>query len=438
MKKIQLIIAREYITRVKTRAFILLTLLAPVLYGLLIMIPILASRSGEQSKQIAVVDESGIFHDITSGDKNLVFYNENGTLAEAQKGFVANKENYYILHIPKDFDIFNPKGVEMFSSKNAGIGFKSAVDSILENRIRDLRMAAYHIPKARMDSLHVDMDIPVRKVTEKGIENSSSGANTAAAFAGGFLIYIFIFLYGTMVTRGVQEEKQSRVVEIIISSVKPFQLMMGKIIGIALVGLTQFAMWIILTMILTTITGQLAGGAHAAPDMHGMHAHMGPGAGAGGGMAGAVSALSTLHLPILIALFLFYFLAGYLLYSSFFAAVASAVDSASDMSQFMLPISLPIIFSFAFISNVVENPDGPIAFWLSMVPLTSPIIMMARVPFLVDSPGGAWQIILSMVILILSFICSTWMAGKIYRIGILMYGKKTSWKELGKWLFYKG
>jgi ABC-2 type transport system permease protein len=231
-----------------------------------------------------------------------------------------------------------------------------------------------------------------------------------------------------MVTRGVQEEKQSRVVEIVISSVKPFQLMMGKIIGIALVGLTQFAIWILLTVIITTISGQAISAGHPAGGMAGQSGTN------QGELQHAILALGTLPIPLLVGMFLFYFLAGYLLYSSIFAAVASAVDSQADMSQFMLPISIPIIFSIASISSIIENPDGPFAFWMSIIPLTSPIVMMARIPFGVPT----WQIALSMIVLVGSFILSTWMAAKIYRTGILMYGKKITWKELGKWLFYKG
>jgi ABC-2 type transport system permease protein len=426
MNKIFLIIRREYVTRVKNKAFILLTLIAPLLYGLLIMMPLLAGKLGKETKTVAVVDESGKFQNITSSDKNLHFYNTNQPLEEVEKGFKADEKNFLVLHIPRDFDIFKPEGIDLLSAKNVGAFFKSGIDSILENRISVLRMEAYHIPKARIDSLHAEVNINVKKVTDKGTEDSSSGATTVAAYVGGFLIYIFIFLYGAMVMRGVQEEKQSRVVEIIISSIRPFQLMMGKIIGIALVGLTQFMIWVLLTVAFTMITGQALSAAHSPG--------MAAAAQSEGGMHGALTALGTLPIPLLVSMFLFYFLGGYLLYSSFFAAVSSAIDSQAEMQQFMVPISLPIIFSMAFISSVVENPDGPVAFWLSIIPLTSPIIMMARLPFVVP----VWQIALSMSVLVASFIFTTWLAGRIYRIGILMYGKKISWKELGKWIFYKG
>src|SRR6185437_16053226 len=273
---------------------------------------------------------------------------------------------------------------------------------------------------------HTSIDVSVRKITEKGVEASSTGATTAVAYAGGILIYIFIFLYGSIVMRGVQEEKQSRVVEIIISSVKPFQLMMGKIIGIAMVGLTQFLIWVVLTVIFTSVGGQAIGGHHASQEMaiNGSQKQQ--------VIQDAMSALGTLPVGLIVVMFLFYFLGGYLIYSSLFAAASSAVDSQPEMGQFILPLSLPIIVSIASITTIVQNPDGHFAFWMSMIPLTSPIVMMARIPFGVP----VWQLILSMAILVASFIAAVWLAGKIYRIGILMYGKKITWKELGKWLFY--
>jgi len=427
MNKIALIIQREYITRVRNKTFMLVTLLAPLAYGLLIMIPVLTAKYADSKKVVAVVDESGRFSSLSLTDKDLVIYNPHQTMDLVKMAYKSQDSDFYILHIPQNFDVYHPSGIELLSRKNAGVFFKGTIDTIMEHQIRDIRMEAMHIPKATIDSLHSDIDVSVRKITDKGVEASSSGATTGVAYAGGFLIYMFIFLYGSIVMRGVQEEKQSRVVEIIISSVKPFQLMMGKIIGIAMVGLTQVLIWVLLTFIITTIGGQAIGAHHAAEQMT-----------ANGGqrmeaMQNAMSALGTLPVGLIVTMFLFYFLGGYLLYSSMFAAVSSAVDSQAEVGQFMLPISLPIIVSIASISTIVQNPDGPFAFWMSMIPVTSPIVMMARIPFGVP----AWQLALSMAILIGSFIVSVWLAGKIYRTGILMYGKKTSWKELGKWLFYK-
>jgi len=427
MNKIALIIQREYITRVRNKTFMLVTLLAPLVYGLLIMIPILTSKYANSKKVVAVVDESGKFSNLSVNDNNLVIYNPHQTMEQVKMAYKSQDSDFYILHIPQNFDVYHPTGIELLSRKNAGVFFKGTIDTVLEHQVSNIRMQAMHIPKTTIDSLHSDIDVSVRKITDKGTEASNSGATTTIAIASGILIYMFIFLYGSMVMRGVQEEKQSRVVEIIISSVKPFQLMMGKIIGIAMVGLTQVLIWVALTFIITTIGGQALGGHHAAEQMA---------ANQGGqkmeAVQNAMSALSTLPIGLIVTMFLFYFIGGYLIYSSFFAAAAAAVDSQAEMSQFVLPISLPIIVSMASISTIVQNPDGPFAFWMSMVPLTSPIVMMARIPFGVP----VWQLALSMAILVGSFITSVWLAGKIYRVGILMYGKKITWKELGKWLLY--
>jgi ABC-2 type transport system permease protein len=269
------------------------------------------------------------------------------------------------------------------------------------------------------------VDVKLQKETDKGLQESSSTATSAASFIGGFLMYIFIFLYGSMVLRGVQEEKQNRVVEVMISSVKPFQLMLGKIIGIALVGLTQFFIWVGLAILITAFSGQII--------MMFAHDPMLQQTGAQVEMNQAAYAFNTLPIGLLIAGFIFYFSCGYLLYSSLFAAVGAAVDSQTDSNQFMFPISIPIFLAISMIPSIMDNPDSTVAFWISIIPLTSPIIMMARLPFEVP----AWQIILSALVLIGGFLVTTWAAAKVYRTGILMYGKKVTFKELAKWLFYK-
>ena len=275
-------------------------------------------------------------------------------------------------------------------------------------------------------------------------EKSSNGIVTT--IISGFcavLIYISVLIYGTQVMRGVMEEKTSRIVEVIISSVKPFQLMMGKIIGVALVGLTQFMLWIVLTAGLFTIGTKLIGQpkekATSAMDsrMGGM-----PGqadvqqkmANGNNPVADVMKAIDTLNIPLIIGCFLFYFLGGYLLYSALFGAVGAAVDSETETQQFMFPIMMPIIAAIAFAQIAVRDPDGPLAVWTSMIPFTSPVVMMVRIPFGV--PG--WQLAVSMGLLVLGFIGTTWLAARIYRVGILMYGKKTSFRELSKWVFYKG
>jgi ABC-2 type transport system permease protein len=262
------------------------------------------------------------------------------------------------------------------------------------------------------------------------------------------LIYFFIFLYGAQVMRGVIEEKTSRIVEVIISSVKPFELMMGKIIGIALVGLTQFLLWMVLTFSMVGLAGKVMAEKNYNPEQL-EQSFQSSGAGMPGGMgqpfggatvkppstADAFAGLSeSINLPLMLGCFLFYFLGGYLLYGALFAAIGSAVDSEADTQQFMLPITIPMILAITMSQVILTNPESSMAFWFSIIPLTSPIIMMVRLPFGVPT----FDLVLSMVLLIVSFIGATWISGKIYRTGILMYGKKNSYKELWKWLFYKG
>ena len=257
--------------------------------------------------------------------------------------------------------------------------------------------------------------------------SSSTEASIGIGFITGILIYMFIFMYGTMVMRGVIEEKTNRIVEIIISSVKPFQLMIGKILGVALVGLTQFILWVFLTILISSIAETMfVSSEEISNSINSADQSL---------IFNELTKLTGgIDLLLIFFSFLFYFLFGYLMYSALFAAVGSAVDAEADTQQFMLPITIPLIFSFILIQPIMDNPDGVLAFWMSIIPLTSPIIMMARLPFGVES----WELIFSMLLLILGFICTTFIAGKIYRTGILMYGKKISYKELWKWLTYKG
>jgi ABC-2 type transport system permease protein len=428
MRKVLLIIRREYMTRVRNKTFILLTFLAPVFYALMLLLPVLATQLGKEEREVRVIDESGLIaHQLRSNERSH-FVPVDQTREQALENLRKEKGDYYILHIPKGLDIFKPEGIELISRKNVSVTFQAQIDSTISNRISEMKMKQLDISSSRIDSLKTKVNITVHKDTPEGLEESSSGATTAASFIGGFLIYIFIFLYGGLVLRGVQEEKHNRVVEIIISSVRPFQLMIGKIIGIALVGLSQFLVWVLLTLIVTAVAGNALAMVEQAAPMAGQ------GADAKAAFESAGGALSTLNIPLLVGMFMFYFIGGYLLYSSLFAAFAAAVDSQTDIYQFMFPISLPIIFSILMIPAVMDSPDSNLAVWLSMIPFTSPVIMMARLPFDVH-----WlQIVASCLLLIVGFLLTTWMAAKIYRTGILMYGKKITYRELVRWLFYRG
>jgi ABC-2 type transport system permease protein len=322
------------------------------------------------------------------------------------------------------------------------------IETVLSNDIEKFKLAKYGINQATMDAAKTNVSLVTKKIDETGQENS---ANTEVSMMvglfSGLLIYMFIFLYGVQVMRGVIEEKTSRIIEVIISSVKPFELMMGKIIGIALVGLTQFLLWIVLTT--TLISGSQAviesqfskkelGGQSIEEVMSSNQVAVPQEAEEEvaqfneAALEDFMKSFDTINFAVIIGSFLFYFLGGYLLYSALFAAVGSAVDNEADSQQFMLPITIPIIFSFVMAQYVISNPEGALSFWLSIIPFTSPIIMMVRIPFGVPY----WELALSMAMLVVGFIGTTWLAGRIYRTGILMYGKKINYKELWKWLRY--
>jgi ABC-2 type transport system permease protein len=284
--------------------------------------------------------------------------------------------------------------------------------------------------------------VNLKTFTLSGKENNAL-LTTAVGFAGGIAIYMFIFLYGVQVMRGVIEEKTNRIVEVIISSVKPFQLMMGKILGIALVGLTQFLLWIVLTFLISsTITTYIAKEKMDAKNVamslntqqaNGMDKLSDTKEMEKSAMESIMSNMDSINFPLVLTCFVIYFLGGYLLYSALFAAIGAAVDNETETQQFMLPVTIPLILSFVVAQSVITNPESQLSFWFSMIPLTSPVVMMVRVAFGVP----AWQLILSISLLILGFVGTTWLAARIYRTGILLYGKKVNYKELSKWLFYK-
>ncbi len=434
MRKIGLIIAREYLSRVKKKSFIVMTFLGPILIGLMYGVAIwLAINADEMNtkKQVKVVDESKLFEGSIRNSSSLEFEFVN-TDIETLKEEVLKNEDSYLLIIPNKVSKNKLDEVQLFSKKQASISVVSYIEKELESKLKDNKLIENGISSDILKSLNMEVSISTLRLTDKGEESGSAGASYGVGMFGSILIYLFIFLYGVQVMRGVIEEKNNRIVEVIISSVRPFQLMMGKIVGIALVGLTQFVLWVVLTMAINGVISQkmmsdkssvsateISAQANANVDNE--------------VMTDVLSAVNTINFPLLIGTFLFYFLAGYLLYSALFAAIGSAVDSEAETQQFMFPVTIPLIFSFVLASSaVVNNPDGPIAFWLSMIPLTSPVVMMVRIPFGVP----AWQLITSMILLILGFMGTVWLAAKIYRTGILMYGKKVTFKEMMKWLKY--
>jgi ABC-2 type transport system permease protein len=440
MKKIALIISREYMSRVKKKSFIVMTFLGPILIaGMYAFAVWLALNADDMNKKktVFVIDESKEFTGHLRDSKSLSFEYVNEGLEEAKKN-ISEDEDAYVLYIPQLTK--NIEGVQLYSSKQASISVVNYIEKEIEAELKDKKLVENGISREVLSSLDMNVMVRTIRITDKGEESGSADASFGIGMLASILIYLFIFLYGVQVMRGVIEEKNNRIVEVIISSVKPFQLMMGKIIGIALVGLTQFVLWVVLT---TTISGFVSKelgstknvGSEQIENISGVDAAamQGNSAMSGNKITEFMDAIGTINYPLLLGTFLFYFLGGYLLYSALFAAIGSAVDNESETQQFMFPVTIPLIFSFVLASSaVVNNPDGPIAFWLSMIPLTSPVVMMVRIPFGVPT----WQLICSMILLILGFLGTVWLAAKIYRTGILMYGKKVTFKEMFKWLRY--
>lgn len=442
MNKILLIIKREYLTRVRKKSFIVMTILGPILMGAVIAaITFLAMQGGDTISVIKVIDETEgqVFAGKMQSTKTVIYTTDNSPIDTARANF-DGEQTYGILYIPKTV-FTTPNSFTIYTEKKANLSVVSSIEKDLQTLFEDYKMRGAGIDPVVLANTKVD--ITIRQKSISGNQESNAGASAAIGFGAGLLIYMFTFIYGAQVMRGVMEEKSSRIVEVIMSSVKPFQLMMGKIIGIAMVALTQLAMWIILTFIittsLTTIVGMFSSEAKIKMEQVQSNRMM---------MdekskqemenfqednldIGAMFA--NYNIPKILLMFLFYFIGGYLLYSALFAAVGAAVDSETDVQQFMLPITIPLIFAYIAATFVMQNPDSPMGFWFSIIPFTSPIVMMVRMPF--DPP--VFDIVLSMVMLIAGFIGTTWLAGKIYRIGILMYGKKVSYKELAKWISYK-
>ncbi|MBE0649172.1 MAG: ABC transporter permease [Bacteroidales bacterium] len=453
MKKILLIIRREYLTRVKKRSFIVMTILGPLLMAAIVIVPIYLATTTNETKQVAVIDETGLFFEKFKNSDNIQFHYLNTDIHSAKEAFGKSKD-YALLYIPAA-DVALPTNAILYAGTQVNINVKSYIRNVMSKRIEDLKLEAQlaDLTKGNSSPIQLDdllrsiktsVDISTIKIGVDGQEEKSyTEVSMVLAIFGAILIYFFIFMFGSQVMRGVIEEKTSRIVEVIVSSVKPFQLMMGKIIGVAMVGLTQFALWVVLTFIIITgvttafigntlpqgnatqLIGQSTGGFDPGKVIN-MPSDQQP----AGETNEVFAALNSIDFPVMIGSFLFFFLFGYLMYAALFAAIGGAVDSEADTQQFILPLTAPLILAIIVAQFIVQDPGGPMAFWLSIIPFTSPVVMMIRIPFGVP----ILEVILSMTLLLLGFLATTWMASKIYRTGILMYGKKVSYKELWKWL----
>lgn len=447
MNKLFLIIQREYFSRVKKKSFLLMTLLGPLLMAGLMIVPVWLAMRDKTDHQILVLDHSGLFIDKLPNTKQIKFTYGAESIQTAKTKL---KDGPFDLIMEIKGDALNDTKTTpvLYYKKQPGINVEQYITNTMENILFDYRLQGDSIDLSKIDNARRPVEILTLKVTEDGKdEKTNTEINMAIGFGCAIAIYIMIFLYGSQVMRGVIEEKTNRIVEVIVSSVKPFQLMLGKIIGVALVGLTQFILWIVLTLVISTAVNTILFKDQIADTMkHNsqMEKVMKNDLTAGVDKMEKINSpnevielfnnLSNINITKIVICFAFYFLFGYLLYAALFAAIGSAVDSEADTQQFILPVTIPLIGSFIIAQSIVTDPDSSMAQFFSIFPLTSPIVMMVRLPF--DVP--VWELSLSMFMLVVGFLFFTWMAGKIYRTGILMYGKKTTWKELGKWLLYKG
>ena len=459
MNKIGLIIRREYLTRVRKKSFIIMSLLGPLIFAAYILIPMyFATLEDKEEKLMVVIDDSGLF--TAQGPDGPVFTIQEtetikfqvvkGVPIETFKETFEESGYYGLLFIPANILASNSSLI--YSTKQTSIEISEYLKRSMESEIEDLKLAQHEIEDIDKILAEVETSINVRNIkwTKDGkTQESNTGVIMGIGYLGGMMIFFFIFFFGSQVMRGVIEEKVSRIIEVIVSSVKPFQLMMGKIIGVGLVGLTQFLIWMVLSAVLVTglkaaffpeltqtPTEQVVGSdlfdqGASAQDMS---------IGTPEGLANQdmdmakeiFASLKSINAGIMIASFLFFFIFGYLLYASMFAVIGSMVDNETDTQQLIFPVILPLILGIYVMISAINNPDNALAFWFSIIPFTSPVVMMVRIPFGVPW----WQLALSGSLLVLTFLAMTWVAAKVYRTGILMYGKKVSYREVWKWLRY--
>lgn len=429
MNKVWLIVQREFLNRVQKKSFLIATILLPLIFpaimAVLVYVSIQQKKNAERDV-VQYIDESGLFVPDTS---KFIFTKLSVPLAEATENYKKNG-GFALLYVPK-LDLYNPQGVSLYTRISPSPSDVGALEGMLENRIKEIKMQQFHVDQRMLDSLKTNVSIQSVKISEGGEEQSSdSKVLFGVGMAAGIMMYMFIFIYGAQIMQGIIEEKTSKVVEVIVSSVRPFQLMMGKIVGLASVGLLQFLIWIVLITTLSSVVlayfglqmpqQQMAEQVMQQQNQESLK---------------FLTIMGQIPFTYVIFSFLFYFLGGYLLYGALFAAVGSSVDSPAEAQQFMFPITIPLLISyFGLFTFILEDPHGTISVWLSLIPFTSPIAMMGRIAFGVPE----WQLALSMVLLIAGFVFTTWVAGRIYRVGILMHGTKVNYKVLAKWFMMRG
>lgn len=438
MNHLSLIIKREYLNKVRNKSFIIMTFLSPLLMvGIFSLVAYLSQLNNDKVRTISVLDESGLFAKQFEDDDNLKFELLLGISLEEAKIKAEADEVYGLLFIPKSENIDDlSKRIVFYSEDSPSLMVMDNIEDVIQSKANAIKLKEAGIDSELIKNLRVNIDPQLE--TFRGQETSKLGSGLKLIFGGaaGYLLFMFIIIYGNMIMRSVIEEKTSRIIEVIISSVKPIKLLLGKIFGTSLAGITQFLAWIILIMVLSFVVTAIFGidlSAMQSPQQEMMNQVQNNPDGMEGIIVDVIKEINNLPITNLVFMFLFFFIGGYLLYASLYAAIGAAVDSETDTQQFMLPMLLPLILAvYVGFFTVIEDPHGTVSQVFSFIPFTSPVVMLMRIPFGVP----LWQQILSLVILFATFIGTVWFAAKIYRVGILMYGKKPSYKELIKWIKY--
>ncbi len=437
MNHLPLIIKREYLTKVKNKSFIVMTFLSPlIMIALIAVVSYLSQLNNDKQRTISVLDETGFLEGVFQKTDNTSYTSLNGLSFEDAIALVKEKEDYGLLHISAvdSLDVFT-NNVKFYSEESPSISIMSGLERKIEKRLREMKLQKDGVTLAQIEASKISINIAQESFDGEKSSKIDNLVKLAFGGAAGYLLFMFIIIYGNMIMRSVIEEKTSRIIEVIISSVKPIQLMMGKIIGTSLAGITQFVIWVILGGVLLTIVSAIFGidmTQVQTPQQELVNQAM-QAEGAQAMAENLITAIGNLPLTNLVVAFMFFFIGGYLLYSSLYAAIGAAVDNETDTQQFMLPILMPLILAvYVGVFTVIEDPHGTVSTVFSFIPFTSPVVMLMRIPFGVP----LWQQGISLLLLIGTFILAVWFAAKIYRVGILMYGKKPTYKELFKWLKY--
>jgi ABC-2 type transport system permease protein len=434
MNHLQLIIKREYLNKVRNKSFIIMTFLSPIIMVVIFtLVAYLSQLNNETVNTINILDESGLFTNSFEDSKIINYTNlENVSLNEAKLA-TETSQVYGLLYIPKAPVLDHlSESITFYSEDSPSISIMRSIENKIEDKVNALKLEASGIDAKQIEELRINIDAKIE--TFEGKKTSKLGSFLKLIFGGiaGYLLFMFIIIYGNMIMRSVIEEKTSRIIEIIISSVKPIKLLLGKIFGTTLAGITQFAVWIVIMLILSTTISSVFGiDPSSIPSQQ--QELLSETSKSQQMITDVLLEINNLPISNLIIMFVFFFIGGYLLYSSLYAAIGAAVDNETDTQQFMLPILMPLILGiYVGFFTVMDNPHGIVSQVFSYIPLTSPVVMLMRIPFGVP----LWQQILSLVILFATFMATVWFASKIYRVGILMYGKKASYREIIKWLKY--